>query len=351
MKYTVNEIRSLAEAIMRSAGLDRTKAATFADCLLQAELRGISSHGITRLAAYSEKIRNGDINATADPVVVSERPATLSIDGANGPGITVGTFAMERCIEKAAHTGACFAAVNNSSHYSFGGYYAMRAASRGMVGISVCNADAVVAPFGGMEPRLGTNPLSVAVPGGEMPDLVLDMATSIVAKGKVNLAEKLGTSIPEGWIIDKEGNPTTNPADIIGGSLLPFGGVKGYAIGLIIDVLVSSLGGGKPSTEITSFFAGTDPEGFKNVGFFMGAIDIGSFVDIAAFHARVDALFRTIKSCAPAPNFDEVMIPGEIEHRSTLARTRDGLDLPEPVVRELSEVAERYGIDHPFRDR
>ena len=124
------------------------------------------------------------------------------------------------------------------------------------------------APSRGMESRFGTNPLSVAVPGGDMPDL----ATSIVAKGKVNLAEKLGRSIPEGWIIDREGNPTTDPVDIIGGSLLPFGDVKGYVIGLIIDVPASSLEGGKPSTEITSFVAGTDPESFKNVGFFMGAI-------------------------------------------------------------------------------
>lgn len=348
MKHKIEEVRAFAEGVMRSVGLEEHDARVFADCLLQSEIRGIASHGITRLKAYSEKIRDGHVDGTAKPAVLREQDATLLIDGKNGPGAVVGKFAIERCIEKAGSSGACFAAVNNSSHYGFGGYYAMAALKHNMIGLAVCNSDAAVAPFGGTKPMLGTNPLSIAIPGGKLPDLVLDMATSVVAKGKVNLAQKLGKSIPKGWIIDEHGNETENPADIIGGALLPFGGVKGYAIALIIDVLVCGLAGAKTSPEITSFFAGTDPRGFQNVGFFLGAIDIAAFVDIETFRARVDALFSAIKASPAAPGFEQVMIPGEIEQRNAESCARDGIELSEPVVAELRELAQVHGIPAPF---
>lgn len=191
---------------------------------------------------------------------------------------------------------------------------------------------------------LGTNPLSVAIPGGKHPDFVVDMATSVVAKGKVNLAEKLGKPIPKGWIIDKEGRDTENPADIGEGALLPFGGVKGYAIGLIIDILVSCLGGGKRSVDITSFFSGKDPEGFRNVGFLFAAIDVSAFVEIEVFSERIAKIFEAINACPPASGFSEVMVPGAIEHRSTLDAERKGVDLPEAVVSELRMLSEEHGL-------
>lgn len=349
MKYNPQDIKAMGVEIMKKVGLDDRKANIFMDSLLLSEARGVASHGITRLKAYSDKIAKNEVNGSAEPEVLSETDATLVIDGKNAPGAVAGISAMEKCVEKAAKTGVCFAAVNNSSHYGFGGYYAMYAADKNMIGFSVCNADASVTPFGGSKPMLGTNPLSVAIPAGNKhPGLVLDMATSVVAKGKVNLAEKLGKSIPEGWIVDKDGNPSTNPADVLMGALLPFGGPKGYAIALIIDVLCNCVAGGKNSRQLTSFFSSKDPSGFQNVGYFMGAIDVSKFVDIEVFKDRIDVMFDEIKACPPAPGFSEVMIPGEIEYIASQAKMKEGLDLSEPIVKELKGLAEQYGVKHPF---
>ena len=351
MKADVAALRRMGEKIFEGAGLSRANAAIFMDSLLQSELRGVSSHGITRLKAYSEKVRTGQIDKDAEPEIIRETPSALLVDGRNAAGCIAGHFAMENCIRKAKETGVCFAGVHNTSHYGFGAFYALQAAEQDMIGFSVCNADAAVVPFGGAKPMLGTNPLSVAIPAGKEPFLVLDMATSIVAKGKVNLAQKLGKSIPEGWIIDKNGNNTTDPADVLEGALLPFGGPKGYAIALIIDVLCAGLAGGKPSTGITSFFSGTDPEGFRNVGFFMGAVDISAFTDIVSFKETVDRMFADIHECPPAAGFKEVLLPGEIESRLTAERLRDGIELKDEIVEELIKLSEFYGVDHPFGNR
>ena len=348
MRYQAKELHDMGVGIFEAVGLSHDNAEIFMDSLLQSELRGVTSHGITRLKAYSDKIRTGQIDGNAQPEILFQSPSTLSIHAHNAPGCIAGSFAMKHCIAKARESGVCFAGVRGSSHYGFGAFYAMQAAKEHMIGFSVCNADAAVVPFGGARPMLGTNPLSVAIPAGKQPWLVLDMATSVVAKGKVNLAEKLGKTIPQGWIIDQDGNPTTNPSDILHGALLPFGGPKGYAIALIIDVLCATLAGAKSSTEITSFFSGTDPKGFQDVGFFMGAIDISKFMPLEQFNARIDELFQSVKSCPPAPGFQEVMIPGEIESRRTNQQLNEGIEISDPIVQELKALAEHYGIQHPF---
>lgn len=349
MKVNPQSLKDFGAEVLQKVGLNERKAKIFIDSLVLSEMRGVSSHGITRLKAYSDRIKAGEIAADTEPEVVSESDSVLVIDGKNGPGSTVGMTAMEKCVEKASKTGVCFAAVNNSSHYGFGGYYAMYAADHNMIGFSVCNADAAVVPFGGTKPMLGTNPLSVAIPAGKHPALVLDMATSVVAKGKVNLAEKLGKSIPNDWIVDKNGKPTTNPADVLEGALLPFGGPKGYAIALIIDIFCSTLAGGKNSRQLGSFFSSKDPAAFQNVGFFMGAIDISKFVDIDSFKERIDAMFDEFKACPPATGFSEVMIPGEIEYNAYEKRVAEGIELSETIVKELIGLAEQYSLEHPFK--
>lgn len=348
MNYRPEEIFEFGVAVFERVGLSHGKAEIFMDSLVQSELRGVSSHGITRLKAYSDKIKNGQIDGSAEPALINETASAIVVDANNAPGCISGHFTMEKCIEKARETGACFGAVRNSTHYGFGAFYAMQAAQSDMIGFSVCNADAAVVPYGGAKPMLGTNPLSVAIPAGEQPWVVLDMATSVVAKGKVNLAQKLGKSIPTGWIIDQYGNDTTDPADVLEGALLPFGGPKGYAIALIIDILCSTLSGAKTSTEITSFFNGKDPSGFQNIGFFMGAIDISKFVPIEIFRERIDRILQRVKECPPSAGFSEVMLPGEIEFRSTLKKQVKGLEISDAIVCELRQLAEQYELPHPF---
>ncbi|MGE4283319.1 MAG: Ldh family oxidoreductase [Clostridia bacterium] len=348
MRYQVQIIKDFATEVMKKAGLSQEDAEVFVDSLILSEIRGVTSHAITRLKAYSDKINEGQVDGKGKPAVITEAPSTLVVDGNNGPGMIVGIKTMDMCLKKAAETGACFAAINNSTHYGAGGYYAMYAADQNMIGFSICNADPAVVPFGGVKPMLGTNPMSVAIPANRHSDLVLDMATSVVAKGKVNLSEKLGKSIPLGWIIDKTGKPSIDPSDVHTGALLPFGGVKGYAIGLIIDILCSALSGAKNSRQISSFFNCDNPEEFKNIGMFMGAIDISKFVDINVFKERVDEMFDEIKACPPAPGFNEVMIPGEIEDNLRKQNEEKGIELSDKIVQELIGLAAKYNISHPF---
>jgi len=348
MRYSSEMLKNFGVEVLKKIGLNDHKAKIFMDSITLAEMRGVRSHGFTRFKTYVDRIQAGEVSVTADPQIVRKSDSVMVINGNNGPGITVGIFAMEECIKRAAKTGACFAAVNHSSHYGFGGYYAMYAAERNMIGFSACNTNATVVPFGGAKSMLGTNPLSIAVPGGKSPGLVLDMATSVVAKGKVQLAQKLGKKIPDGWGVDKNGNPTSNAAKVLEGALLPFGGAKGYAIALMIDVFCSALSGAKNSRQIRAFFNCEDPEGFKNIGFFMGAIDISKFVDIDLFKERIDSVYAEFKACPPAPGVSQVMLPGEIEQLNYERNATEGIELSETIVKELSGMAEYYGVTNLF---
>ena len=266
----------------------------------------------------------------------------FSMDGNNGMGSTIGTAAMQACIRRAKEYGVRFCTVNHASHYGFGGFYAMQAAAEGMIGFNICNSPALVAPFGGATAMLGTNPLTVAVPSGKYPDLVLDMATSTVAKGKIALALKEGKSIPDNWALAPDGSPTTDPAVANKGALTPLGGAKGYALALIIDVICCCLCGGNNSRQIPRMFE--DPKEPSGVGYFMGAIDIGRFVDLETFKARTDAMYDELKAAPTAPGFREIMIPGEIEFHLTRQAEREGIDISPAIEQDFADLAARYGV-------
>ena len=202
----------------------------------------------------------------------------------------------------------------------------MQAAAEGMIGFNICNSPALVAPFGGATAMLGTNPLTVAVPSGKYPDLVLDMATSTVAKGKIALALKEGKSIPDNWALAPDGSPTTDP----------------YALALIIDVICCCLCGGNNSRQIPRMFE--DPKEPSGVGYFMGAIDIGRFVDLETFKARTDAMYDELKAAPTAPGFREIMIPGEIEFHLTRQAEREGIDISPAIEQDFADLAARYGV-------
>ena len=218
----------------------------------------------------------------------------------------------------------------------------MMAAKEDMIGFNICNSPAPVAPFGGAEAMLGTNPLSIASPSGKYPDLVLDMAASTVAKGKIAHAIKEGKQIPPTWALDREGNPTTDPAAANAGTLTPLGGAKGYALALIIDVICSCAAGGNDSRKIPRMFENpTEPSG---VGYFMGAIDISKFCDIALFKARTDTMYDELKNGRTAPGFQEIMLPGEIEYRLMRENEKRGIEISGAVLEEFRVLAEKYQV-------
>ena len=346
MRIDVEKIRAFGTQVFEKAGLSNKEAAICMDSFLLADLRGIVTHGVTHLKGYCDRLMKGTATNCSAMEISETGPSSLTVDAKHAVGMCAAMLVMEKCIEKAKSSGNCFATVHNGCHYGFGAYFPMKAAEQGMIGFCVANTPALVVPFGGADPMLGTNPISVAVPAGKSPALVLDMATSIVAKGKISLAMKEGKDIPLGWAVDKEGNPTTDPVAANVGALLPMGGAKGYGLALLVSLLSSALAGGDIDVNIPRFWEETERK--TNIGYFMGCIDVSRFVDLDVFKSRVDCLFDVILASRPAPGFSRIMIPGEIEFAATREGLAAGVELSDATLKDFKHLSEQYGVAYPF---
>lgn len=338
--YNVETLKKFTEDVMASTGLKRESAALFADALLYADMRGIGSHGLTRLTTYYSRLRDGLVDPQAEPSIRSDFPALIRVEGNNALGVVSASFAMKTCIEHAKTAGACYAPVNGGNHFGCASYYAEMAAREGMIGIAMANGPVAVAPIGGKEPMLGTNPLAIAIPMEGRNPFVLDMATSVVARGKIKLAEKEGRTIPEGWGIDEEGHPTTDPSKVK--CVLPFGGAKGYGISMIIDILCSVLANAKNSQTMGSFY---DFSGKKQeAGFFLGALNPAAIMDEADFLKGTRDFADSIKNSVKAEGTAEIFVPGEIEYRKQQSALTEGIKLSDVIVAELRKLSEETGV-------
>lgn len=347
MRYPYDTLKDFGTNVMVSAGLEQEEAALFMDNLLYADSRGLGSHGISRLINYSKRVKCGVITPGVNAEIIREAPSAIAIDGHNGIGAKIARQAMDLCIERAKKTGCCTATVKNGNHFGAGAFYTKYAAQQNMIAFMISNSEAAVAPFGGSVAMLGTNPLGVTVPARRNDPFDLDMATSVVARGKVVLAQKEGHSIPLGWAVDKTGADTTDPAAVLdGGCMLPFGGAKGYAISLFIDLMCSCLAGAKNCRTTSHFW--TDYENPQDVGYFIVVIDPSKFLPLDTFLDRVDDLLEEFKECPPAPGVKRVMIPGEIEADRERTSAAEGIEVPEAVIRELREVGKEYGVEAAF---
>ncbi|NLG37285.1 MAG: Ldh family oxidoreductase [Clostridiales bacterium] len=341
MQYNTDKLKGFSAAVMQRAGLCAEDSRIFAESLINADMRGISSHGITRLSAYARRVQDGLVSPQSSLVVVQDGGSLLLIDAQNSMGAVSAYRAMELCMERAKENGCCFAAVRGGNHFGYAAYFTEHAASHGMIGVAVANSPAAIAPTGGAEPELGTNPVSIAIPAGKHRPLVLDMATSVVARGKVTLAKKEGRSIPADWGVDRHGLPTTDPAQVY--AMLPFGGSKGYAISLIAEILCSCLSGALDGRTMGSFY---DYSRTQQSGFFVGALNIGAILPAAEFTQRTDGLFDRIKASPPAADVQEIMIPGEIEANRYGQAEAEGIVLSDAILRELKTLAQTYQV--PF---
>jgi LDH2 family malate/lactate/ureidoglycolate dehydrogenase len=345
-KFRVSDLKDFTTRLLQSAGLANAEAGWLAECLVQADMRGVNSHGLMRLRTYAERVRRGVVRPGVAPKIVRETPAFLAIDGGNGNGMWVSRQIMQLCIDRARQTGACFATVHHGNHFGIAASFTEMAAEAGMIGIAMSNASPTMVPTGGRKPLLGANPLSIAIPAGRRPPLVLDMATSTVAQGKIILAAKEGKkSIPSDWAVDPEGNPTTDPNLALKGAMVPFGGAKGYGLALIIDILVAVLSGALTSAHTNNFWK--DFEHPQNVGYFLGAWNIASVMPLEQFAERMEALLAEMKACPPAPGHTEVFYPGEIEHRRAAESLRSGVALGPAVAGDLAKLGEEYGVVFP----
>ena len=325
---------------MTARGVDEDCAATVADMLVDAELTGVATHGVSRLAIYMERVDKGLVSKHNNARIVRESPSALVVDAGNSLGAVGATFAMDECIRKARETGCCFATVKNSNHFGAAAYYTRRAAEEGMIGFCCTNLTAKIAPHGAAEPFMGTDPISVAVPSDGAP-VVLDMTPSVVALGKLILAQKLGHDIPLGWALDRDGKPTTDPAAGRAGSLIPIGGPKGSGLALMVEVLSGILSGAGTATHLHDLYEFDAPQG---VGHFLGAIDVSHFLDLDAFRAGVSAMAAEIKALRTAEGVSEILLPGERAARSAEQKASDGIDVPDAVCAELAALGEPFGI-------
>jgi LDH2 family malate/lactate/ureidoglycolate dehydrogenase len=340
-------------AVLETVRVKPAHAASVARVLVAADIRGIDSHGVARLPAYVARLRSGATATAGEPQLLRGDGATALVDGQNLMGHPVSELAMQAAIERAGSHGVGWVAVRNSNHFGIAGYYAGLAADRGLIGLAGTNAGPRVAPTGAALPFLGTNPIAVAVPTDEPPMLVVDMATSAVATGKLEIAGRAGEPIPEGWGVDRDGASTTDAAALAaGGWLLPLGSFphlsshKGFALGLVVEVFSGLLGGGPygPGVQNLVFTAGDRP---ARVGHFFAAVDPARFGDPAAFTSSVSALLRDLHALPPSDPDRPLVTPGEPEWAEEQRRSRHGIPLQREVHRAVTAIADELGVALP----
>ncbi len=341
--YRAEALQSFCEECLLACGMERGDASIVADSLVRSNLRGVDSHGVVRLGIYVRRLKTGLVNPRPEVAVVRESEATLLVDGDNGPGQVVGVRALEMGLEKVGRSGTVSVGVRGSNHYGAGAYYVERAVARDVAAFAYSNAPSTMAPWGGSDPYVGTNPYAFGVPAGRHEPIIADMATSVVARGKIILAAGRGEPIPEGWAVDREGRPTTDAQEALEGSVLPFGGPKGYAISLMIDIMAGVLTGAGFGPRIGSLY--DDFEEPQDVGAFFQLTDIGRFGSVEEFKGRVDRMIDEIKAARRAPGVEEIFVPGEIEHRNEQQRRQTGIPLGAETLAELNEAGESCGVD------
>jgi LDH2 family malate/lactate/ureidoglycolate dehydrogenase len=333
--------RFASEAFL-AVGLPAKDAATCAQLMARADSQGADGHGIFRLPQYIRRIKGGAVNVKPKVRVEREAPGMALVDGDNGMGHVVMSFAAKTAIDKAKTSGASWVGVNRSNHAGPASLYAAMPLEHDMVGVylAVGNANHM-APWGGVDLLLSTNPIAVALPGSEDP-IVLDMATSVAAYGKVKTAALRGETLPEGWMIDQRGRPLTDPKRAGEGSLVPIGGYKGYGLALVIGLLAGSLNGAAVGSETVDFNA--DDTTPTNTGHCIVALSIAAFGDVGDFMRRVDKLVREIRGSKPLPGVDRVWLPGEQSRAKFEERSRLGVPVPPALRASLDKLAAELKI-------
>jgi LDH2 family malate/lactate/ureidoglycolate dehydrogenase len=352
--FPIEALSEFCTRVFLHSGVPKNDAMQAADVLASADLRGIDSHGVARLHSYFDMLNEGRINPKPEIKVVRATLSTATVDGDNGLGLAVGPQANRIAMDMAEKAGSGWVSVCNTNHFGIAGYYVLKALERDLIGWAMTNSTKLVAPLWGAERMLGTNPISIAFPGKEEPPIVIDMATSAAAYGKIEIARRRGEPIPEGWAIDSEGRPTTNPDDMVdGGALLPLGsdrdrgGHKGYGLAIMVDVLCGALSGANWGPFAPPFALRQEiPKRSvgKGIGHFFGAMRIDGFLDGDLFKRQIDDYIRVFHATKPAPGTNGPLIPGDPEREMEQVRRKKGVPLILPVVEELRDISRKTGI-------
>lgn len=335
-------LRTFAAGVLSALGVPEHDAALVADSLVQADLWGHQSHGILRLPWYTARLRSGAMSPRTDPVVVSDTGPLVLLDGKAGVGQVLADTARRLAVERAGTHGVGVVGVRDSNHFGTAMYYTRRAARQGYVALLMTNSSPAIAPWGGRQKVIGSNPWSIAAPGPHGRLLMVDVANTAVARGKLYLAQSRGEAIPPTWALGPDGTPTTDPAEGILGMILPMGGHKGYAISFMIDVLTGALTGSGVASSVHGPYK---PAARSCCGHLFMALDVRAFGDEAGYTARIAQLMSEVKNVPLAPGFDGVLYPGEYEQRAEAAAVAaGGIALPAQTRDNLMRLATETGV-------
>lgn len=343
-RYSKNQLSAFITSVFVASNMPEDHAGVIADLMAEADLNGSDGHGIFRLPGYIRRIREGGLNLTPDIRIETEKSGMALVNGDNAQGHLVMKFCAEKAVEKAKKSGVAWVGSHHSNHAGPANLYARMPLAHDMVGLYVAVGNANhLPPWGGTDMLLSTNPIAAAVPGLEEPPIVLDMATTVAAYGKVKTAAQRGEEMPEGWMIDKQGKPLTDPTRAEEGFLLPIGGPKGYGLSLLFGLLAGTLNGAACGEDVVDFNA--DFQTVTNTGQFIVAIDLAAFGDVTGFKQRVDSVIRAIRASPTLPGFDEVLLPGDTSRKKREDHEANGIPLPRALVTVLNGLATEVSVE------
>lgn len=336
-----DRLRDLAAAVYRSIGVPNEDALLAADTLVQADLWGHQSHGLLRLGWYYARLESGAMKAQTQTSIEVDAGAVAVMDGHDGVGQVITRRAVDEAVSRARKHGVGIVSIRNSNHFGTCMYYTRLAAEQGCIMILMSNAGPNMAPWGGLKKKIGTNPWSIAVPGGGYGPIVMDMANSGVARGKIYLANKRREPIPDHWAVDARGRPTTDPKAALEGFILPMAGHKGYVMGVMVDILSGVLSG---SQFLDTVHGPYDPVNRSGAGHFMVALNVAAFQPLSEFEHRIDLYIKSLKDVPIAEGHEQVFYPGEMEKLADIKNRQEGLVLPEDTLSDVIRVAKQAGL-------
>ncbi len=340
------ELTRFVSNLAEKSGVSHDDAVILAESLVDANLNGIDTHGVSRLPIYLKRISLGLINPNARMRFEKRLPAVGVLDADNGLGQVAGVKAAHEVLKLAKEFGAGVAGVIHSQHFGAAGYYCSIVARQGFIGMAFTNAEPALPAWGSYEAYFGTNPIAIAVPSGTHVPIVIDTSTSIVARGKIVAAARAGTPIPSDWALDPDGNPTTDAQKALDGSVLTMAGPKGYALAMMVDILSGVLTGGGFGKGVNSMYK--DLEHRADAGHMLIAINVDAFMPKVEFLNRVQAMVKDLKSTKKRPGVEEIYIPGERKELTRQKRMKDGIPLDSSVVNELASLAYQLNVPSPF---
>lgn len=342
-RYDPGAAKKVVVEIAKAAGVPEQDADTLADSLVNADIFGLSTHGVSRVNIYVRRIQKGLIDPKAEISFDKRGSSVIAVDAGNGLGQVQACKVLEILISMAKASGFAAATIRNSQHFGALSYYCNKAARENGILIAMTTAEPSMSPEGGCEAYFGTNPIAASFPTGKEFGFVrIDLSTSLVARGNIIAAQKEGKAIPLGWALDVDGNPTTDPDNALMGTVLTMAGHKGYALALMVELFSGVLSGAAYGSSIGSMYKDMDRK--QDVGHFFCLMDISAFMDVSDFKKRVDVMIDEIKACRKRPNVEEILIPGEKEYRTALENRKLGIHIGDQTFKELQLLCDEYKI-------